>query len=1142
MNGLGASQLGLEDQSLFDVSITAPAKQDASRTVQIQSPGKTLKTTKENGPMTSSLAGGDTRSAGLGQEDNKSNNTDARDEVSALGVGPVLPTSPVLKPSSSQQSKPLSSDHGDGNIESPEADTCLDEVRSPSEGSSPIRPMVRKSSLNFASLPAREPLAAGKAARVSRISHLDQNRTSYYSRPTGGKSLGHTWRDVQQDDEDREDMDLDDAPEPLSNNEKTNPALNHNKTYTQRLQDQINMLGKSQATNTKSSKSIPGITVAQTASASFQPMEATKSPSPKKFEKVQTTPGAFPEDDDDWIESPAAAEPAERHDPRPALPKSYSADVMEGIHGVDTIGDIGKESAVDTLGSPLQPAPVLHSSGWLGHGKSASVSALAQVDDLTQPLTKAVTVSNPTMASSEKFGSPKTPSKSPFRGARESPLKQVKNKLSSILKSSKGLLASSAAISAEGKSSVLSPSTTRLGLHFAPSSMSVIAKPSLESLRSKMEGKSTERDDSPTRPIARRTRASAEREKEERRLEKEAKRQQSQLEKLEQAREKEREKARVFSKEQARVAAMEQKVETKKGEEKVLTKEQPKPTRTSPRKAKDTQPNVPTLPDHDVEMTDATMMPPPSVPRSAGPSQAARTKDIKRPVKPTKEMVTRKQVPTVIRVNTGSQHSQYRPSTANTLVSGHDSISSSSSQSQPQLPSKASKATLQTKSSLQSLKNAPSTARPKALEQAAKKKEQDDREAQRRRDAKAEAERKRAAAQEDQRKQEQRRLDAERQKQQDREASAPPDAKKSAQRQALIEKAKQTRAPPPAARPHPNGPPDFGDVSQEKSGSSLQRVEGQGTRPPSAMNAEETNRPVSNASKAGVKRGPEVTDDTQAKRPPSRGGPSYQAKDGKRRRTSEIQDDTEVDAQPNIKNPPVRPSGGFKKVSHPQSRPGLSKKLTSFQELPKKSVFQNGYSNAPPSATRDLFKATVAGQYGNQAKAAHPLDMAQISKGAIPFAPNPNPSAQSHKTPARPGAAHGVKSAAKSVPRSSPAFQNGESIELPEIQTDDEDDEDEAGGTVSVAAWADSPDLRRALMRQETMDPSHIFGPPAPLNMEEVFSKSKDRFHKFRARTSSANWSGADRLTEDDIRKDLAARDKMRREGGWTYEMSRDMM
>src|SRR5690606_12208247 len=108
------------------------------------------------------------------------------------------------------------------------------------------------------------------------------------------------------------------------------------------------------------------------------------------------------------------------------------------------------------------------------------------------------------------------------------------------------------------------------------------------------------------------------------------------------------------------------------------------------------------------------------------------------------------------------------------------------------------------------------------------------------------------------------------------------------------------------------------------------------------------------------------------------------------------------------------------------------------------------------------------------------------------------------------------------------------------IQTEDEDEDSEAeGGT--MASWADSPDLRRALLRQETMDPSAIFGPPAPLNMEEVFAKSKDRWHKFRARTSSANWSGSDRLTEEDIRKDIAARDRLRREGAWTYEMSKDL-
>jgi hypothetical protein len=211
-----------------------------------------------------------------------------------------------------------------------------------------------------------------------------------------------------------------------------------------------------------------------------------------------------------------------------------------------------------------------------------------------------------------------------------------------------------------------------------------------------------------------------------------------------------------------------------------------------------------------------------------------------------------------------------------------------------------------------------------------------------------------------------------------------------------------------------------------------------------------------------------------------------------------------------------------------------------MQDLPSKPTYASGYANAPPpSASRDLFKATVTAQHNSVSKASHPLGMAQFSKGAIPFAPNPSHAGPSHhKTPARP-AGGAVPKSAKSVARSSPRFQNGETIELPDIQTDDDSDDDD--GHVAVAAWADSPALKAALLAQERVDPMQVFGPPAPLNMEEVFSKTKDRWHKFRARTSSANWSGTDRLTEDDIRKDMAARDKMRREGGWSYELSRDM-
>lgn len=970
-----------------------------------------------------------------------------------------------------------------------------DGARSVSDGSSPIRPMVRKSSLNFAPLPAREPLAAGKTTghRASRVSHLDDNRMSYYNRSAGEKSLGsQAWREMQ-DEEHHDDMDIDkQGAQPVE--EKANPVLNHNRTYTQRLQDQISKLGKTTG-GSRPSKSIPNLAPQVTTQSSEPP----RSPSPKHISPTKSTPGAFPEDDDDWIDPPSPAPapaPVTETLTRPELLKSHTADVMEGIHVQGASRDLQQDSPAKAAATP-------------GHAKSASVPNVSQqLHEQTIPLMKA-----PSISKSMRVPSP-SPSQSPSRSFRGSPLKQVKDKLSSILKNSSRILASSAAASAEGKSALLSPTRSRLVLHLTPSQTS-LRKPSDETLKS-ADPQLGQKEAATAGPAPRRTRASTEKEKEEKRREKETKVMEDQIDKLEKARAKEREKARVFSKEQEKIANMERQVSGQKGEKAAETA---RPTRTSPRKAKEHQEEPASVIDQDVEMAD-TQTP---APRPA--SQASRAREAKRPIKPTAPTKV-KQAPTVIRVNTGSQNSQFHPSTAGNPANGNESMLSSVSQTQQASLSKASKASVQSKPSTQNMRAPASASKPKAAELAAKRKEQEERDAQRKREAKAEAERKRVAAQEEQRKQEQRRQEArqeaERQRQKDREqAMVQAESRQNAQRQAMIEKAKQTRAPPPAVRSQPTGPPDFSSLSQER------KADGP-ARPPSRMNSgiyrnyEESGRPVnavlSNASKAGLKR-PMGHDEAQPPRPQSRAGPSYQAKDAKRRRTSQDHDELGSDDQPNMKGPPVRPSAGFKK------------------EPAKKSVFQSGYTSTQGSVTRDLFKATVTAQHNSAQKAAHPLDMAQISKGAIPFAPNPNP-AGSHKTPARPA---GGKSVPKSAQRSSPRFQNGETIELPEIQTDDESDSDnDAGGM--VAAWADSPDLRRALMRQETMDPSQIFGPPAPLNMEEVFHKSKDKFHKFRARTSSANWSGVDRLTEEDIRKDLAARDKLRREGGWSYEMSKDMI
>jgi len=613
---------------------------------------------------------------------------------------------------------------------------------------------------------------------------------------------------------------------------------------------------------------------------------------------------------------------------------------MEGVHGKATVG--GSEFVLPKS-RPASPAKVPQiperTTSVLGHGKSASVSYLPAtandpfgVDHATAK--KGISVSNPSLNTVSEDDVLRTPSKSPSRNLRDSPLKQVKNKLSSILKSSKGLLASSAALSAEGKSSLISPSMTRLGLHGNQSTDSFRGA---EHLYPDLTQPSASRPETSYGSNARKTRASTEREKREAKEKeketkerekeiKEGKRLAEQMEKLEKAREKEREKARVFSKERERIADMEKQIAEQKEHSKApLVQETPAPaprsptraTRSSPRKAKAQAEAENGAGNGDVEMVEA-----PAAPQTSRPaaSSAPRSQGTKRPTKPTKEVANKaRQAPTVIRVNTTSaQQSQFHhPSNSVLAATLQETLGPQHHGSQRQLNSKASHASLQTKPSLQSLKSSVSSSgRPKALDVAAKKREQEERDAQRKREAKQEMERKRAAAQEEERRQEQqRRQEMERRREEERrQAAAATQAKKDAQRQAAIERAKQTRAPPPAARPQANAPPEYNLADKGPA------------RPPSRLGSlipQDGGRPVnavlSNASKMGSKRPLQQDASEESNRPPvQRNGPSYQPKDVKRMRMSEEFDDdiAMADSQPHIiKGPPVRPSAGFKKVS-----------------------------------------------------------------------------------------------------------------------------------------------------------------------------------------------------------------------------------
>ncbi|KAL5377687.1 hypothetical protein DPSP01_009612 [Paraphaeosphaeria sporulosa] len=140
---------------------------------------------------------------------------------------------------------------------------------------------------------------------------------------------------------------------------------------------------------------------------------------------------------------------------------------------------------------------------------------------------------------------------------------------------------------------------------------------------------------------------------------------------------------------------------------------------------------------------------------------------------------------------------------------------------------------------------------------------------------------------------------------------------------------------------------------------------------------------------------------------------------------------------------------------------------------------------------------------------AHPNS--QFAKGKIPFA---EPS-QSAKTP-------------------QPQYPNGDDIKLPDILTDSEDEDSD--NDFEQPSWVNTPNLRELLTQQQLVDPEQVFGPIAPLNMEQVFP-NKERHKRFRERTSSAYWAN-DQVTEEERRKDREAKERLFREGAWTYNPS----
>ncbi|KAL4936617.1 hypothetical protein BDV06DRAFT_227716, partial [Aspergillus oleicola] len=329
--------------------------------------------------------------------------------------------------------------------EEPEKDEMaldnLDDIASQSDDS-PERPPVRKSSLSFASLPAREPLGSKTlgGSRLSRTSHLGSIKPT--AGPSySGRQTGHRMTQAQDENSQADKMDVDEAKTNEESDVDAKATKLHNKSSTQRLHEKISMLGKMQPS--RPTKSIPAAAASAQVSypelPAMQP-EARKESSNSKQRETTPQPQA---DDDDWIKplsspfqaypttQPTAsklARPATSHAPELSSPIKSTAHELTRTHTTQATEISRQKSATPIFSSPQR----------FGHTKSASVNIDSKMT--TTPI-----------------GSP--------RG--DGPLSASKSRLQSIVRSAKGLFTSSGGISAAARVEASSPDERRAQLQRA---------------------------------------------------------------------------------------------------------------------------------------------------------------------------------------------------------------------------------------------------------------------------------------------------------------------------------------------------------------------------------------------------------------------------------------------------------------------------------------------------------------------------------------------------------------------------------------------------------------------------------------------------------------------------------------------------
>ena len=632
----------------------------------------------------------------------------------------------------------------------------LDEIGSPSGGSTPDQPLLRKSSLTFATLPPREPLNAKKSfgVRDSRIDQLNCERPDHSSlfswKPANSSAAATSAQGYDQADEA--------VPDPKVHYEADTTLKP--KISTQTLQEKIDMLGRSQASRT--SKSIPS--AAALAASNLRKSEAAVKAAKEAASVEAAENFSTNDEDDDWIKPLGSTSPGQDR----TWTNQHSNDTMKRTDevmdgGISEPEDEQMYDSVDEMDFQIKapelvayeermrtPSPCPGEAPGLGHAKSASTATLASPNkqEMAPERThsKTISVSNPAQPSTTPQGSP--------RRMLDMPLSASKSKLQSIMKTAKGLFTSSAGVSAAAKIENLSPRT----LHLASNDMPGLYPNLVTALE--------EKPLPPSPPVeGRRTRNSAEREREE-------KRRQKTQEHLEVARDDEKHIASQHTANERTIRGGARAGET---------------LCEGPRRPLDEAADNGNVP---VSYDTHTSVP---ATRSASSSVQAIQRKAQRLAKPTREPPP-KSKPQPMSIRVGSTMSQRMPVTNSSLASTlHDTLPTTNNKkgaTSKKVGNTSISSTASTSTAFKSSATAPQ-GKPKALLAAERKKEADERQAQRKLDLKREAERKRAAHQEEARRQEQgRRVELERK---ERERIAAEQAKKGAQQQA-IEKRRQDQA------------------------------------------------------------------------------------------------------------------------------------------------------------------------------------------------------------------------------------------------------------------------------------------------------------------------------------------------------------